>query len=116
MSRDPALYLQEIITAIEFIRRFTGGMPRDQFLEDARTQHACMRDLEVIGEAAKNVPDHLRQRETDIDWRKVSGLRDVLIHQYFGVDLEIVWDVITTKLDPLYEAACRLRDQLQQSD
>lgn len=113
MSRDPLLYLQEIIDAIAYIRSFTEGMSQDAFLADRKTQHACIRDLEVLGEAAKYLPDSLKQREGSVEWRKIAGLRDVLIHQYFGVDLDIVWDVISNKLDGLDLAARRLRDHVK---
>ncbi|MFW5783188.1 MAG: DUF86 domain-containing protein, partial [Spirochaetota bacterium] len=63
MSRDPLLYIQEIIDAIAYIRAFTHGMSQDAFMADRKTQHACIRDLEVLGEAAKNLPDSLKQRE-----------------------------------------------------
>jgi len=78
------------------------------FLQDARTIDAVVRNLEVIGEASKQVPTDLRERAPEIEWRKMAGMRDVIAHAYFEVDLEIVWDAFTTKLGPLEAAVRRL--------
>ena len=101
MPRDSDVYLADILEAIEKIRRYTGGMSFEDFSSDDRTVDAVVRNLEVIGEAAKQVPADLRSRAPKIEWRKVGAFRDMLIHEYFGVDLEILWDVVQTKLSPL---------------
>jgi uncharacterized protein with HEPN domain len=82
------------------------------FQQHTRTQDAVIRNLEVIGEAAKKLPDDLRQKTPGFDWRRVAGLRDILIHAYFAVDIEIVWDVAKHRLQDLEEAALVLRDSL----
>ena len=109
MPRGPRVYLEDILQAITDIGAFTRGLTREQFLSDLKTQHACIRDLEVIGEAAKHLPPDLRSRAPSIEWQKIAGLRDVLIHEYFGVDAFIVWDIIAAKLPGLRDAAERLR-------
>ncbi|MBI4870811.1 MAG: DUF86 domain-containing protein [Candidatus Riflebacteria bacterium] len=81
-------------------------MSYEVFCDDRKTVDAVVRNLEIIGEAVKGLPDDVRQRAPNIDWRRIAGLRDILIHQYFGVDLEIVWQVLHTKLPPL-EAGVR---------
>jgi uncharacterized protein with HEPN domain len=111
MSRDLTLYLDDILEAITLIRSFTNGMTFQEFKQDIRTQHACIRDLEVIGEAVGHVPDSDRQSVPEVEWRKIQGLRNVLIHEYFGVDIEILWDVITNKLDSLEHGTRKLRDR-----
>jgi len=73
----------------------------ESFLKDETLQRAFVRSLEVIGEAAKKLPDYIRADQSDIEWRKITGMRDRLIHDYFGVDYTIVWDVATNKLPDL---------------
>jgi uncharacterized protein with HEPN domain len=111
MPRDADVYVEDILTAIGRIQGFTRGMDRADFLQDERTIDAVLHNLEVIGEAAKQLPEALRDRAPAIEWRKIAGMRDLIAHAYFDVDLEIVWDVVTTKLEPLRVAANQLRER-----
>lgn len=111
MSRDLLLYYDDILDAIANIREFTFGMGFDAFRSDLKTQHACIRNLEVIGEATKHIPGSARATAPEIEWRKISGLRDILTHEYSGVDVEIFWDVIGNKLADLESAVQKLRAQ-----
>src|SRR5262245_32054251 len=108
MPRDADVYLQDILTAIQRIQEYTRSMDHAAFLHDARTIDAVLRNLEIIGEAAKQVPQELRAKAPAIEWRKVTGLRDLIAHAYFEVDLEIVWDVVATKLGPLADGVRQL--------
>jgi uncharacterized protein with HEPN domain len=108
MSRSSRVYLDDILQAIRDIREFTSEMTREQFMSDRKTQHACIRNLEVIGEAVKHLPPDLRDRAPEIEWQKIAGLRDILTHEYFGVDRAILWDIITNKLSDLRSASERL--------
>ena len=101
MPRDADVYLEDILTAIGRIQEFTRGLDGAAFQRDARTVDAVLHNLEVIGEAAKHVPEELRERAPAIEWRKIAGLRDLIAHAYFEVDLDIIWDVVATKLGPL---------------
>ncbi len=103
-SRDWRLYADDIIEACEKILRFTAGMSFATFLADERTRDAVLRNLEVIGEAAKNLPDEVTARAPEIEWRKIRGMRDVLAHGYFGMDPRVVWSTVTTKLEALQTA------------
>lgn len=90
MSKDPRVYLAHILECIQKIERFTAG-GRERFLADELVQDAVLRNFEVIGEAAKRLDDAYRAAHPEIPWRSLAGLRNVLIHQYEGVDLERVW-------------------------
>jgi uncharacterized protein with HEPN domain len=101
MPRDSSVYLEDILTAAERIASYVEGYTRERFGDDPKTVDAVVRNLEIIGEAVKQVPAAIRERAPDIEWTKIAGLRDVLIHAYFGVDLDIVWDVVTNKVPGL---------------
>ena len=101
MSRDYRLFLEDILESCTRIERYTRAMSFDQFVKDDKTYDAVLRNLEIIGEAVKNLPEEVRLRYNQIEWRKLAGLRDIVAHEYFGVSDEIVWDVIQTKLSSL---------------
>ncbi len=101
MPRDSKVYLEDILQAIEKIRRYTHGYTIDALKQDEKTLDAVVRNLEVIGEAVKQLPDDIRQRHGDVEWKRIAGLRDILIHAYFGIDVDIVWDVVHNKLPNL---------------
>jgi uncharacterized protein with HEPN domain len=101
MHRDSKVYLEDVAQAIAKIRRFTAGMSKGAFAADEKTVDAVVRNLEVIGEAVKKVPDVVRDKYPAVEWRKIAGLRDILIHHYFGIDLDILWDIIENKLPVL---------------
>ncbi len=101
MPRDFEVFLQDILEAIEKILSYTIGMSFESFASDSKTFDAVVRNLEIIGEAAKMLPASLRSSAPGVPWRKFAGLRDVLIHQYFGVNSEIIWDVLQNHLPTL---------------
>jgi uncharacterized protein with HEPN domain len=101
MPRDYKLYLEDILLAIGRIRRSTDGITFEQFTENEEKADAVVRNLEVIGEAIKRLPEDVRTSRPDIEWKRIAGLRDILIHDYFGIDLKIIWDVVEHKLTQL---------------
>lgn len=107
-ARDWRLYADDIIESCGKVRRFLAGRTYESFFADELTRDAVIRNLEVIGEAAKNLPDDVIAKAPDVDWRKVRGMRDVIAHGYFGLDMKVVWSTATTKLDQLEAAVRRL--------
>ena len=101
MPRDSSVYLEDILTATARITSYVEGLSRESFGSDLKTVDAVVRNLEIVGEAVKQVPAAVRQKAPDIEWTKIAGLRDVLIHAYFGIDLDIVWDVVKNKVPDL---------------
>lgn len=100
--RDDLVYLQHIADAIADIEKYTGG-GRQDFFNKKIIQDAVIRNLEIIGEAVKNISPATRIEYPDLPWKQIAGLRDVLIHHYFGVDLETVWLVVEKRLPVLTE-------------
>ena len=103
MKKDPRVYLAQILERIDRVREYTSE-GKAAFFTDPRTQDAVIRNFEVIGEAAKRIPDEYRKQHTTIPWRELSGFRDVLIHQYEGVSIAEVWQIVEKNLDPLKRA------------
>lgn len=101
--KDEQNYLLHIRDAIERIRLYTDE-GRDVFLSDIKTQDAVIRNLEIIGEAVKHLSNVTTERCPDIPWKQIAGMRDVLIHHYFGVKIDAVWEVVEQHLGPLAEA------------
>lgn len=101
MSRNPRLYLQDIHQSCVKVLRFTVDLSFEQFKLDDRTYDAVLRNLEIIGEAAKNVPEEIRTQFPQTEWRKISGFRDIAAHQYFSVSDSIVWDIVVNKIPEL---------------
>ncbi|MCF7935482.1 MAG: DUF86 domain-containing protein [Synergistales bacterium] len=111
MPRDYLLYIDDILEAIQRIRSYVEGMDQSGFSADRKTQDAVVRNLEVIGEAARHVPAPSDGSGTEVEWRKIKAFRNVLAHEYFGVNVEIVWDVVQNKLDLLEEECVHLLER-----
>ena len=100
-DRDFTDYIRDILISIQDVEEFTTGITFEDFLKDKKTIKAVIRSLEVLGEASKKIPDEVRNRYPRVPWKRMAGMRDKLIHEYFGVDLEIVWNVAKKELPPV---------------
>ena len=110
MQRDTNLYLEDILEACRKIVSYTRGLTFAEFEADSKTIDAVVRNIEIIGEAARNIPTHVRGEMPDVAWQDAADMRNAIIHGYFAVDLDIVWDVVETKIGPLSE---RIDDHLR---
>ena len=108
MSPSWVEYLRHILEEAEYLEAQSQNLYIEDFLDDDTLQRAFVRSMEIIGEATKKLPDQVKQEYADVDWRAVAGMRDKLIHDYFGVDYEIVWDVVVTRIPVLKETVERM--------
>ena len=113
MKKDPVVFLTHIIDSIELIERYMEGKTEIDLMESTGLQDMVIRRIEIIGEAVKNLPDDLRRNHPEIPWRDITGMRDIIVHQYFGIDLEFVWDVATKDLPDLKPKILRIREELR---
>ena len=110
MSFEPRDYLEHILAEAEYLLAESRDLTLQQFQESETHKRAFVRSIEIIGEAAKKFPSEYRLGYPDIDWRGMAGMRDRLIHGYFGVDYELVWDVVLNRVPELHIAMKRLLD------
>jgi uncharacterized protein with HEPN domain len=103
MSLSSLEYLRHILDETIYLGHQTSGLRKEQFLQDETLRRAFVRSIEIIGEATKQVPEDIRQKYPHIQWRAMAGMRDRLIHGYFGIDYDIVWDVVINKIPALQQ-------------
>jgi uncharacterized protein with HEPN domain len=102
-DRSPVLLIEDILDAAQKIQRYTDGISFDEFVADEKTIDAVVRNFEVIGEASNGLPEAFKQKHTEIDWVRIKGFRNRIVHDYFGIDHSIVWNIIQNYIPQLIE-------------
>ena len=113
MKKDPVVFLTHIIDSIQLIESYMEGRTEADLMESTGLQDKIIRRIQVIGEAVKNLPDDLKRSHPEVPWRDIAGMRDIVIHQYFGIDLEFVWNVLTKDIPDLKPKILKIRDELR---
>jgi uncharacterized protein with HEPN domain len=111
MSVSPLEYLRHMLDEVEYLMARRQGLSKEEFLQDVTLKRAFVRSIEIIGEASKRVPEDLKNRYPAANWKAITGMRDRLIHHYFGVDYDIIWDVVQNKLTGLHQAILNILEQ-----
>jgi uncharacterized protein with HEPN domain len=112
MKKDPKIFLGHILESIESIGEYTKGQTKEKFPKAKMRQDAVIRKIEIIGEAVKNLPQHFKKKYQKIAWRDIAGMRDILIHEYFGVNINVVWKTVQEDIPKLKKQIKELYEKL----
>jgi len=111
MKKDPKIFLEHILESIGEIEKYTKNISKKRFFDSVMIQDAVVRRLEIIGEAVKNLPTSFKNRYPKIPWKKIAGTRDILIHEYFGVNVDLVWKIVNKNIPQLKKQISKLLEE-----
>lgn len=116
MKKNPLIFIIHILDSIKNVEIFMKNIPKEVFIKHREKQNAVIREIEIIGEAVANIPKEFRDAHPEISWKEIVGTRDKMIHHYFGVNLDIVWDIIKKDLPELKLKILRIKQDLEKKD
>ncbi len=112
MKRELELFVEDILESVKLIEKYIGNTSKKNFGKNQKLKDSVIRRLEIIGEAVKSIPDDFKEKYAEVPWKKIAGLRDILTHAYFGIDLNITWDIIKKDLPALKEKILDIKNKL----
>jgi len=112
-GKESVIFIEHMLESIGDIRSFMRGVPKENLKRNKEKLNAVVRSIEIIGEAAKSIPGHFKNKHPEIPWREIVGTRDILIHHYFGIDVNILWNIITKDLRVLEKQLLRIKENLR---
>lgn len=110
-GRETKDYVADIVAEIKNLKGFTKGFKYEDFEKDDKTVYACIRSLEIIGEAVKHIPKKIREKYSDVPWKEMAGMRDILIHDYFGVDAKVLWKTVKENVPQIEKSFKRISEE-----
>ncbi len=113
MKKEPEVFIEHILESIELIENYTANKTISDFIESVQLQDSIIRRIEIIGEAVKNLPAEVKSNYPDVPWKNIAGMRDVLIHKYFGIDLELTWQVVQKDIPDLKRENLKIKLDLK---